>query len=116
MYAVGDVLMKHFSAHVALQEAMTAFQNAVLRIRKKMDYSAIPWATFTDPMVAGVGTTLARAKAEEVPCQVYRIGFDEIDRAVIDGQDGRLRQGRRITDRKDTGRGRSRRRRKYDHS
>ncbi len=86
VYAVGDVLMKHFSAHVALQEAMTAFQNAVLRIRKKMDYSAIPWATFTDPMVAGVGTTEARAKAEEVPCQVYRIGFDEIDRAVIDGQ------------------------------
>ena len=86
VYAVGDVLMKHFSAHVALQEATTAFQNAVLRLRKRMDYSAIPWSTFTDPEVAGVGMTEARARAEEIPCRVHRVGFDEIDLAVIDGR------------------------------
>jgi pyruvate/2-oxoglutarate dehydrogenase complex dihydrolipoamide dehydrogenase (E3) component len=86
VYAVGDVLMKHFSAHVAEQEAMTAFQNAVLRIRKKMDYASIPWATFTDPVVAGVGMTETRAKSEEIPCRVYRVGFDEVDAAVIDGE------------------------------
>ncbi len=85
VYAVGDVLMKHFSAHVAEQEALTAFQNAVLRIRKKMDYATIPWATFTDPLVAGVGITEARAKAEEIPCRVHRLSFGEIDAAVIDG-------------------------------
>jgi pyruvate/2-oxoglutarate dehydrogenase complex dihydrolipoamide dehydrogenase (E3) component len=86
VYAAGDVLMKHFSAHVAEHEAMTAFQNAVLRIRKRMDYTAIPWATFTDPEVAGVGTTEGRARAEEVPCRVYRVGFGEIDIAHIEGQ------------------------------
>ncbi len=86
VFAVGDVLMKHFSAHVAEQEALTAFQNAVLRIRKKMDYTTIPWVTFTDPTVAGVGITEARACAEEVPHQVHRVGFDEIDLAVIEGQ------------------------------
>jgi pyruvate/2-oxoglutarate dehydrogenase complex dihydrolipoamide dehydrogenase (E3) component len=84
-YAVGDVLLKHFSAHVAEQEAMTAFQNAVLRIRKKMDYATIPWATFTDPVVAGVGITDAHAMAEEIPCRVYRVGFAEVGAAVIDG-------------------------------
>ena len=86
IYAVGDVLMKHFSAHVAEQEAMTAFQNAVLRIRKKMDYTTIPWATFTDPTVAGVGITEARAEALEVPHRVYRVGFAEIDLGVIEAQ------------------------------
>jgi pyruvate/2-oxoglutarate dehydrogenase complex dihydrolipoamide dehydrogenase (E3) component len=86
VYAVGDVLLKHFSAHVALQEATTAFQNAVLRIRKKIDYATIPWSTFTDPEVAGVGMTEARAKALEIPCRAYRVGFDTIDLAVIDGQ------------------------------
>jgi pyruvate/2-oxoglutarate dehydrogenase complex dihydrolipoamide dehydrogenase (E3) component len=85
VYAVGDVLMKNFSAHVALQEATIAFQNAVLRIRKKMDYATIPWATFTDPEVAGVGITEERAKADELPCRAFRLGFGQVDRAVIDG-------------------------------
>lgn len=85
VYAVGDVLMKHFSSHVALQEATVAFQNAVLRIRKKIDYATIPWATFTDPEVAGIGITEARAKAAELPCRVYRLGYGQVDRAVIDG-------------------------------
>jgi pyruvate/2-oxoglutarate dehydrogenase complex dihydrolipoamide dehydrogenase (E3) component len=85
VYAVGDVLMKRFSAHVALQEATIAFQNAVLRFRKKMDYATIPWATFTDPEVAGVGITEAQAKADEIPSRVYRLGYDQVDRAVIDG-------------------------------
>ncbi len=85
-YAVGDVLMKHFSANVAEQEAMTVFQNAVLRIRKKMTYATIPWATFTDPMVAGVGITEADAMAKEIPCRVYRVGFGDVDAAVIDGE------------------------------
>jgi pyruvate/2-oxoglutarate dehydrogenase complex dihydrolipoamide dehydrogenase (E3) component len=84
VYAVGDVLMKHFSAHVALQEAAIGFQNAVLRIRKKMDYTTIPWATFTDPEVAGIGITEAQAKADELPCRVYRLGFGQVDQAIID--------------------------------
>jgi pyruvate/2-oxoglutarate dehydrogenase complex dihydrolipoamide dehydrogenase (E3) component len=85
VYAAGDVLMKHFSAHVALQEATVAFQNAVLRIRKKMDYTTIPWATFTDPEVAGVGITEERAKADELPCRAFRVELGQVDRAVIDG-------------------------------
>ena len=31
------------------------FQNAVLRIPKRIDYAAIPWTTFTDPELASVG-------------------------------------------------------------
>ena len=85
VYAVGDVLMKHFSAHVALQEATVAFQNAVLRIRKKMDYATIPWATFTDPEVAGVGITEAQAKADETSLPRLSTRFGQVDRAVIDG-------------------------------
>ena len=84
VYAIGDVLMKHFSAHVAEQEAAVAFQNAVLRMHKKVNYDSIPWATFTDPEVAGIGITEATANALELPCRVYRVGFDKIDRAVFE--------------------------------
>ena len=50
-----------------------------------MDYTTIPWATFTDPEVAGVGITEERARADELPCRAFRLGFDQVDRAVIDG-------------------------------
>jgi pyruvate/2-oxoglutarate dehydrogenase complex dihydrolipoamide dehydrogenase (E3) component len=85
IYAIGDVLQRHQYAHFAECEAAVAFQNAVLRIRKKMDYSGIPWATFVDPEVASVGITQARAEEERRPVRVYRVSFGEIDRARIDG-------------------------------
>jgi pyruvate/2-oxoglutarate dehydrogenase complex dihydrolipoamide dehydrogenase (E3) component len=86
VYAIGDVLQRHPHAHFAECEAAVAFQNAVLRIRKKMDYSGIPWATFLDPEVASVGITHARAEEERRPVRVYRVAFAEIDRARIDGR------------------------------
>ena len=112
---IGDVLMKHFSAHVAVQEATVAFQNAVLRIRKKMDYATIPWATFTDPEVAGIGITEAQAKADEIPCRVFRLGFDEVDRAVIDGCTDGFAKVVTSPDRQDPGRDGGRRRCGHDH-
>jgi len=86
VYAIGDVLHRHPYAHFAECEAAIAFQNAVLRIRKKMDYSGIPWATFLDPEVASVGITHAQAEEERRPVRVYRVAFAEIDRARIDGR------------------------------
>ena len=85
VYAIGDVLQRHPYAHFAECEAAVAFQNAVLRIRKKMDYSGIPWATFLDPEVASVGITQAQAAEDRRPVRVYRVPFTEIDRARIDG-------------------------------
>jgi pyruvate/2-oxoglutarate dehydrogenase complex dihydrolipoamide dehydrogenase (E3) component len=86
VYAIGDVLLRHSYVQFAEQEAAVVFQNAVLRIKKKIDYSAIPRATFTDPEVAAVGTSEAQARAEQRPCLVYRVAFSEIDRARIDGR------------------------------
>jgi pyruvate/2-oxoglutarate dehydrogenase complex dihydrolipoamide dehydrogenase (E3) component len=85
VYAIGDVLQRHSYAHFAECEAAVAFQNAVLRVRKKMDYSAIPWATFLDPEVASVGITRAQAEEERRPVRVYRVEFADVDRARIDG-------------------------------
>jgi pyruvate/2-oxoglutarate dehydrogenase complex dihydrolipoamide dehydrogenase (E3) component len=85
VYAIGDVLKRHSYAQFAESEANVAFQNTVLKIRKKMDYSLIPWATFLDPEVASVGITRATAEDERRPFRVYRVSFAEIDRARIDG-------------------------------
>jgi pyruvate/2-oxoglutarate dehydrogenase complex dihydrolipoamide dehydrogenase (E3) component len=86
IYAIGDVLLRLPYTHAAQREAAVAFQNAVLRIKKKIDYSRLPRATFLDPELAAVGLTEAQASALERPTRVYRVDFADIDRARIDGR------------------------------
>lgn len=86
IYAIGDVLQKHDFTHAAEREAAVVFQNAVLRLSKKIDYSALPWATFVDPEVATVGLTEAAALEQHPDVRVFRANYDELDRARIDGR------------------------------
>ena len=53
----------------------------------KVDYSVIPWATFTDPEVARVGLSEDEAKAGNIPYEVTRYGIDDLDRAIADSED-----------------------------
>ena len=63
-----------------------AFQNAVLRIPKRIDYSAMPWATFVDPEVATVGLSEAEARDQHPEVRTFRAEFADLDRARIDGR------------------------------
>jgi hypothetical protein len=51
-----------------------------------MEYATLPWATFIDPEVAAVGLSESQARAENRDFRVFRVGFDQIDRAHIDGR------------------------------
>ena len=86
IFAIGDVLQRFQYTHVAEREAEVAFQNAVLRKRKKMDYDNLPWATFLDPEVATVGITEAQARSTDLDHRVFRASYADIDRARIDGR------------------------------
>jgi pyruvate/2-oxoglutarate dehydrogenase complex dihydrolipoamide dehydrogenase (E3) component len=86
VYAIGDVLLRHAYTHFAEREAAVAFQNAVLRIKKRIDYTAMPRATFTDPEVASVGIGESQARAEQQPYRVYTVSYADVDRARIDGR------------------------------
>jgi pyruvate/2-oxoglutarate dehydrogenase complex dihydrolipoamide dehydrogenase (E3) component len=86
VFAIGDVLLRNQYANAAEREAEVAFQNAVLRRRRKMDYSHLPWATFVEPEVATVGLTEDKAKAEEIDHRVYKVSYEGLDRARIEGR------------------------------
>ncbi len=88
VYAIGDVASTRRSAHAAEREAMVVFQNAVLRMARKFDDTALPRAAFTDPEVAGVGLTETEALAREPEAQVFRVELKDIARACIDGLTG----------------------------
>ena len=53
----------------------------------RVDYSVIPWATFTDPEVARVGLSEAEAREKGIRYEVTRYGLDDLDRAIADDED-----------------------------
>lgn len=61
IWAFGDANGKFLFKHVANQESIVAYYNAVLKKRMPMDYHAVPHAVFCYPEIAGVGMTQAEA-------------------------------------------------------
>jgi pyruvate/2-oxoglutarate dehydrogenase complex dihydrolipoamide dehydrogenase (E3) component len=86
IWACGDVLGKFQFTHAAEFEAKIAVQNALLPLKKKVDYSALPWVTFLDPEVARVGLTEDEAKETHGEIRVFRVPLHEFDRAIIEGE------------------------------
>lgn len=87
IYAVGDVAGPYQFTHTAAHQAWYAAVNALFgRFKRfKVDYSVIPWATFTSPEVARVGLNELDAREQGVPHEVTRYGIDDLDRAIADG-------------------------------
>jgi pyruvate/2-oxoglutarate dehydrogenase complex dihydrolipoamide dehydrogenase (E3) component len=82
VYAIGDVIAGPRFTHAASYQAGIVIRNALFRLPAKVDYSAFPWVTYTDPELAQVGLTEADARrqhAEDVA--VSRFDFAESDRA-----------------------------------
>jgi len=83
IWAAGDVTGGLQFTHVAEYMAKTVVQNALVPVKKKVDYSSVPWVTYTDPEVAHVG--LSQAEGEARGGQTYRYEFSDLDRAIADG-------------------------------
>ena len=86
IYAIGDVLHRHDSTNAVEREAAVVFHNAVLRIPRKVDYTALPRAAFLDPEVASCGLSEAVACERKGEVRVYSAEYSELDRARIDGR------------------------------
>ncbi|MDE2358136.1 MAG: FAD-dependent oxidoreductase, partial [Betaproteobacteria bacterium] len=84
--ACGDVAGPFQFTHMAAHQAWYASVNALFGgfRRFRVDYSVVPWATFTDPEVARVGLNESEARAKGVAYEVTTYGIDELDRAITD--------------------------------
>ncbi|MGA0034069.1 MAG: dihydrolipoyl dehydrogenase family protein, partial [Burkholderiales bacterium] len=85
--ACGDVAGPYQFTHTAAHTAWYAAVNGLFGGFKKfrVDYSVIPWATFTDPEVARVGLNETEAREKNISCEVTTYGIDDLDRAIADG-------------------------------
>ena len=86
IYACGDVAGPYQFTHTAAHQAWFCAVNALFgKFRKfRVDYSVIPWCTFTDPEVARVGLNEQEAKAQGTDYEVTKYGIDDLDRAIAD--------------------------------
>ncbi|MCX7275219.1 MAG: FAD-dependent oxidoreductase [Burkholderiales bacterium] len=86
IFACGDVAGPYQFTHTAAHMAWYAAVNALFgRWRRfPVDWSVVPWCTFTDPEVARVGLNETEAKAAGIAFEVTRYGIDDLDRAIAD--------------------------------
>lgn len=89
IYACGDVAGPYQFTHTAAHQAWYCAVNALFSPFKKfkVDYSVVPWCTFTDPEVARAGLNEKEAKAQNIPYEVTTYGIDDLDRAIADSED-----------------------------
>jgi dihydrolipoamide dehydrogenase len=84
VHAIGDVTGKVLLAHVASHQGLTA-AGVIAGHQERMDYKAVPAATFTHPEVASVGLTEAMAAQAGYEVQVGRFPFSALGRAQTYG-------------------------------
>ncbi len=86
IYACGDVAGPYQFTHTAAHQAWFACVNALFGDFKKfkVDYSVIPWATFTDPEVARVGLNETEAREKSIAYELSVFNLKELDRAIAD--------------------------------
>ena len=86
IYAVGDAegsyQFTHAASHQAWHAAVNALFGGVKRFR--VDYSVLPWVTFTDPEVAHVGHNEDSARKAGIAFELVRHELTHLDRAVAE--------------------------------
>jgi pyruvate/2-oxoglutarate dehydrogenase complex dihydrolipoamide dehydrogenase (E3) component len=86
IWGVGDVTGAPRFTHVADYQARLVLRNALFPGKSAANYDAVPWAIYTDPEIAHVGLTEAKARERMGDSiSVFRKNFAELDRAIADG-------------------------------
>jgi pyruvate/2-oxoglutarate dehydrogenase complex dihydrolipoamide dehydrogenase (E3) component len=81
IYACGDATGPYQFTHMAGYQAGIVIRNIIFHLGSKVDYSAVPWTTYTKPEVAHVGYTEPMAKNLGLFKEAILVSLDEIDRA-----------------------------------
>jgi len=86
IYAAGDICFAYKFTHTADAMARIVIQNSLFFGHAKTSALTIPWCTYTDPEIAHVGMYEHDAKEKGIPLHTIQIAFDDVDRAIIEGE------------------------------
>ena len=101
IWAFGDAIGKNMFKHVANEEAVIAWRNAMHNKKTPMDYSAVPYAVFTYPQIAAVGITekqakknhqilVGKAKYSDVAKGEAMMELEGFSKAIVDKENGKI--------------------------
>lgn len=85
IYACGDVTGAYLFTHMAGYQASIVLRNMIFHLGSKVDYSFVPWTTYTKPEVAHVGYTEPWAKKLGLYVESIKIDLSGNDRAIAQG-------------------------------
>ncbi len=90
IYAAGDICMNWKFTHAADAAARIVLKNTLFSPfgfgKYKLSDLIMPWATYTDPEIAHVGMYEQDAQAKGLDCNIIKIDFDDVDRALAEGE------------------------------
>jgi pyruvate/2-oxoglutarate dehydrogenase complex dihydrolipoamide dehydrogenase (E3) component len=92
IFAAGDVCSRFNFTHAAEAMAQIVVQNALFPHPLGLGYASadsllIPWCTYTEPEIAHIGMYEQEANAKGIEVETYTFNLNEIDRAILDGQE-----------------------------
>ncbi|MGD8502263.1 MAG: FAD-dependent oxidoreductase [Syntrophobacterales bacterium] len=86
IYAAGDVTGEYQFTHAAGYEGGVVFTNAIFHLPRKVDYTFLPWCTYTDPELASIGMNEKAAEAAGIQYTVWTEEFKDNDRSLAEGE------------------------------
>jgi len=86
IYGAGDVIGGYQFTHAAGYEGSIVVSNAIFHLPRKVDYTFLPWATYTDPELASIGMNEKRAQEAGISYSVYTEAFKSNDRSLAEGE------------------------------
>jgi pyruvate/2-oxoglutarate dehydrogenase complex dihydrolipoamide dehydrogenase (E3) component len=90
IYAAGDITNRLKFTHTADFTARIVVRNILMPLqllRQKVDWSVVPWCTYTDPEVAHVGLGEKEAKQKNIEYQLFVVRLEDVDRAVVESEE-----------------------------
>jgi len=86
IYAAGDVNGGFQFTHAAGYEGGIVISNAIFRLPRKLDYTWLPWVTYTDPELASIGMNETAAKKAGLKYTLHTENFKDNDRSLAEGE------------------------------
>jgi pyruvate/2-oxoglutarate dehydrogenase complex dihydrolipoamide dehydrogenase (E3) component len=86
IYAAGDITGAYQFTHAAGYEGGIVLSNAIFRLPRKVNYTFLPWCTYSDPELASIGMNEKRAKDAGIEYSVWTEAFKDNDRSLAGGE------------------------------
>ncbi|MEN8136237.1 MAG: FAD-dependent oxidoreductase [Thermodesulfobacteriota bacterium] len=87
IYGAGDVIGGYQFTHAAGYEGGIVISNAIFHLPRKVDYTWMPWCTYTGPELASIGMNEKMARAAGLDYQIWTENFADNDRSLAEGEE-----------------------------